>query len=316
MRHSFVPIVTMLLVGSCATVDAPPNTVEAPKEVETAQKEALAALPEIKRFKRKIAIGRFTNETNYGRALLTGGQLDALGRQTSDILSARLIETGRFIVLERPELAVVDSENALTGANRNIVGADTLIVGSLTEFGRATEGERGFLSSTKNQIARAKVEIRLVDPTTTQAYFAASGAGEASTESGTVAGFGSKASYDGTLNDRAISAAISDMINELVIKLEERPWRTDILKVEGENIFVSGGERQGVKVGDRLAVMAKGDTVKSGQSGFDIELPATKIAEIEIIRLFGTSETNEGAVARIVSGAISQDRTGLFVGEL
>jgi curli biogenesis system outer membrane secretion channel CsgG len=57
-------------------------------------------------YKRKIAIGRFTNETRYGRALLTGEQTDLLGKQTSDMLSARLVESNRFIVLERPDLNV------------------------------------------------------------------------------------------------------------------------------------------------------------------------------------------------------------------
>jgi len=31
----------------------------------------------------------------------------------------------------------------------------------------------------------------------------------------------------------AIGAAISDVQNPLIAKLEERPWRTDILKVDG-----------------------------------------------------------------------------------
>ena len=31
----------------------------------------MAQLPPVKRYKRKVVIGRFTNETNYGRALLT-----------------------------------------------------------------------------------------------------------------------------------------------------------------------------------------------------------------------------------------------------
>lgn len=41
----------------------------------------------------------------------------------------------------------------MSGAELNIVGVDTLIIGSLTQFGRATTGERGFLSSSKKQEA-------------------------------------------------------------------------------------------------------------------------------------------------------------------
>src|SRR4051812_48362790 len=247
---------SLVLVG-CTTPANPPTAVQVPSAIIEAQKQAQLAPPAVKNFKRKIALGRFTNETRYGKALLSG-DLDPLGRQTGDMLSARLVESGRFIVLERPDVAAVKAEQALTGGG-DIVGADTLIVGSLTEFGRAAEGQSGFFSNTKRQVARAKVEVRLVDVRTGHAYFSATGTGEAAVEQGTVMGFGSHADYDATLNDRAIGAAISDVLSSLVGKLEERAWRSDILKVEGSQVFVSGGSRQGLKPGDRLAVMRGGE---------------------------------------------------------
>ena len=136
-------------------------------------------------------------------------------------------------------------------------------------------GKSGFLSSTKVQTAKAKVDIRLVDVKTAHAYFSAIGAGEASVESGEIAGFGSRADYDATLNDRAIAAAISDVIDRLVSRLQERKWRTDILDIKGSQVFVAGGRRQGMREGDTLAVMEAGDTVKSRQTGFDVTLPPT-----------------------------------------
>lgn len=120
------------------------------------------------------------------------------------------------------------------------------------------------------------MEARLVDVKTGQAFFSAAGVGEANTESGEIAGFGSRAEYDATLNYRAISAAISDMLDKLVSSLDERPWRSDILEVQGGQVFVSGGKRQGLKVGDTLQVMEQGATVRSRQNGFDINLPAKK----------------------------------------
>jgi curli biogenesis system outer membrane secretion channel CsgG len=289
--------------------------VQAPSAAATAQKQAELAPPTIKSFKRKIALGRFTNETRYGKALL-GGDIDPLGRQTGDMLSAKLVDSGRFIVLERPDVAAVKAEQVRAGEG-DIVGADTLIVGSLTEFGRAAEGQAGFLSNTKRQVARAKVEVRLVDVRTGHAYFSATGTGEAAVEQGTVMGFGSHAQYDATLNDRAIGAAVSDLLNSLVSKLDERPWRSDILKVEGARVFISGGTRQGLKPGDRLAIMRGGERMKSGQSGFEIELPPSRLAEVEVESTFGNSVTNEGAITRIVSGTIpGGNATGLFVAEL
>jgi curli biogenesis system outer membrane secretion channel CsgG len=303
------------VLAGCATPTTPPTAVQAPSAVVEAKKQAELAPPAVKSFKRKIALGRFTNETRYGKALL-GGDLDPLGRQTGDMLSARLVESGRFIVLERLDVAAVMAEQAIAGGG-DIVGADTLVVGSLTEFGRAAEGQSGFLSNTKRQVARAKVEVRLVDVRTGHAYFSATGTGEAGVEQGTVMGFGSRADYDATLNDRAIGAAISDVLSSLVGKLEERPWRSDILKVEGQQVFISGGTRQGLKPGDRLAIMRSGDRMKSGQSGFEIDLPPSRIAEVVVDSTFGNSVTNEGSLTRIVSGAIPGGKTsGLFVAEV
>ena len=155
------------------------------------------------------------------------------------------------------------------------------------------------------QIAKAKVDIRLVDAKTGHVYFSAIGAGEASTESGQIAGYGSKAEYDATLNDRVIAAAISDVIDKLVSRLEDRPWKTDILQVQDGQVFISGGKRQGLKPGDVLSVMQPGNTIKSAQSGFDVNLPPKQVATVRILSLFGDSETDEGCVCEVTSGSIA-----------
>ncbi|HET9554854.1 MAG TPA: CsgG/HfaB family protein, partial [Anaeromyxobacteraceae bacterium] len=185
-------------------------------------------------------------------------------------------------------------------------GADSLIIGAVTEFGRSVSGRTGFLSSTKLQVAKAKVDIRLVDVKTGLAYFSAQGAGEASVEAGEVAGFGSRSEYDATLNDRAIAAAISDVIDRLVSKLTDRPWRTDILEVQGHEVFVSGGKRQGLRPGDELLVMVSGQKVKSAQSGFEVTLPPKQVATLKIVSTFGDDETSEGSVCQLTSGTVDK----------
>lgn len=305
------------VLQACATVSEKPQAYEStvPKVEQVAAQQAKQA-PVAKRYKTKLAIGRFTNETNYGRSLLNDADLDRIGKQASDMLSSRLVLSNSFIVLERPDLAKLQKERELAGGGGPaLVGADTLVMGSVTEFGRSVGGKVGFLSSTKLQIARAKVDIRLVDSRTGHAYFSAIGAGEASTESGEVAGFGSRAAYDATLNDRAISAAVSDVVDRLIAKLQERPWRTDVLEVQGGKVFIGGGKSQGLKEGDALAVMLSGASVKS-QSGFDIALPPTQVATLKVVGLFGDSETSEGSVCEITSGTVDKAQLQkLFVAE-
>ena len=287
-----------MLVG-CATVATPRyEPAQAPvPPVEAAKPMAGKVL------RRKIAVARFSNETRYGRNLLTDANDDPLGKQASDMVSNRLIASGQFLVFERPDLHKVRAEQRLSG-QEHLVGVDTLLVGSVTEFGRSDSGKVGFLSATKNQVARAKVEERLIDVRTGQAFVTATGTGQANTETGSIAGYGSQANYDATLNDRAIGAAVSDMMNDIVNHLQDRPWTSDVLKVDGRNIFISGGQRQGLKPGDRLKVMVQGARIRSQQTGFEITLPGRRVGGLRVEALFGDSESDEGSVCLLTDGAV------------
>jgi len=304
------------VIAACATTSPKQEQVAAP--VSAAQQAAAqkqVAVVTVKTLKRKVAIGRFTNETRYGKTFLVDANQDPLGKQASDMLATRLVQTQQFLVFERPDLEKVRAEQAITRES-NLIGVDALILGSVTEFGRSTTGKSGFASATKIQTAHAKVEIRLVDARTGYVFFTGSGTGDASTESGEIAGFGSKADYDATLNDRAIGAAISDVQNALISKLQERPWSTDILKVDGRQVYISGGAQQGLKIGDKLSVLQRGETVKSAQTGFDITLPSRTVGQLQVASLFGDNETNEGAVTELISGTVTDDQRGkLYVSE-
>lgn len=266
-----------------------------------------------KLLKQKIAVGRFTNETRYGKSLLRDHDLDPLGKQAADILATYLTESGKFLVFERPDLSKIVREQGVSGGG-GVVGVDTLIVGSVVEFGTKVDGQRGFFNKRKTELARAAVALRLVDVDTGLVFHSATGTGEASTEIHKILGMGSSSRFNGTLQDRALALAIEDVIEELVNTIAARPWKTDILQVRGDRVFIAGGRHQGVGVGDYLAVMRAGDVVKSGQSGLDISLPAEKIADLEVVELFGESELNEGAIALLVSGKLAEGRpAGLFV---
>jgi curli biogenesis system outer membrane secretion channel CsgG len=305
LRAATIALAASFIAG-CA-VQAPPVVQKDVPQALEAQKRAQEAVnqaPAAPILKRKIALGRITNETTYGQSLLRDRHDDPLGKQVTDLLSKALVESGRYVVLERPDISRVQAESQLTGSKLNLVGVDALIVGSLTEFGRKTVGETGFVSSSKRQVAFAKVDLRLVDVTTGHAFFATSGAGEASTETASTFGFGSRADYDGTLNDNAIRQAVSEAVNRLSSQLSARPWQTSILSMDKGRIFVSGGKSQGLRPGMVLTVQTSGEKVKSPQTGFEITLPGQAVAEIRIEANFGDTEMTEGSVASVVSGSL------------
>jgi curli biogenesis system outer membrane secretion channel CsgG len=301
-------VLISLAVSGCATQTRPVEQREAPQSIaaqEAAQQAVLTQAPAAPTLKRKIALGRITNETNYGQSLLRDRHDDPLGKQVTDLLSKALTESGAYLVFERPDISRLEAESQLMGTELNVIGVDALIIGSLTEFGRKNIGETGFLSASKRQVAFAKVDLRVVDTSTSQVLFATSGAGEASTESASVAGFGSRAGYDGTLNDAAIRQAVSEAVNRLSFQMSARPWQTYILRADAGRIFVSGGKSQGINPGMLFEVFTRGETIKSPQTGADITLPGVQVAAIRIDSTFGDTELNEGSVASLVSGSLA-----------
>jgi curli biogenesis system outer membrane secretion channel CsgG len=292
----------------CAIQTPPVAQKEAPQtiaEQKAAQQAVVAQAPVAPTLKRKIALGRITNETNYGQSLLRDNHDDPLGKQVTDLMSKALTESGAYLVFERPDITRLQSESQLTNTKLNLVGVDALIIGSLTEFGRKTLGETGFVSGSKRQVAFAKVDVRVVDVNTGHVFFATSGAGEASTETASTFGFGSQAGYDGTLNDAAIRQAVSAAVSRLALEISARPWQTYILKMDGNQIFVGGGKSQGIKPGMLFSVQTQGERVKSPQTGTEITLPGRQIAQIRIDSNFGDSELNEGSSASLIAGSVS-----------
>lgn len=304
----FGSIATLTLLAAGCAVQSPPvaiketpQTSQVQKSAQVAAVQALVSKPVLKR---KIALGRITNETSYGRSLLRDTSGDPLGKQVTDLLSKSLTESGSYIVFERPDIGKVIGESALAGSRINIIGVDALIVGSLTEFGRKTLGQTGFASSSKRQVAFAKVDLRVVDVTNGHVFFATSGAGEASTESASTFGFGSQAAYDGTLNDTAIRHAISEAVSRLSNEMASRPWQTFFLSIEQGQYFVAGGRSQGLKPGMQFSVQTVGAKVKSPQTGFEITLPGREVGQIRVDSNFGDTEETEGSVVSLMGGSL------------
>lgn len=295
-------------LSGCA-VQTPPVAVKEPTATiadQRATQQAVAAqAPASPALKRKIALGRVTNETNYGRSLLRDQHGDPLGKQVSDLLSKALTESGAFLVFERPDIGRVRDEARLTGDPQSLIGVNLLVIGSLTEFGRKTVGQTGFVSASKKQVAFAKVDLRLVDVKTAQVVFATSGAGEASTEAASTFGFGSQAAYDGTLNDAAIRQAVTDATSRLTTALSSQPWQTYVLKAESNRVFLGGGRSQGLREGMQFEVFTQGEQVKSPQTGSVVTLPGQHVASVRIDGLFGNSELDEGSVASVISGSLT-----------
>lgn len=258
---------------------------------------------EYKGLKRKVAIGRFSNETQYAKGIFYEKSNDPLGKQAVDILSTKLSASNKFILLERSDMDKLLDELKYEGNNEiKKIGADYLIIGSITEFGRKVVGDVNAFSRSKTQTVQAGVNIRLVDVSSGQIIYSEEAKGEAETTNKTVMGFGERADYDATLSDKAISAAISKLVDNIIHNCLDRPWKSYILSAEENEIIIAGGKSQGIKIGEIFEVYEKGRNVKNPQTGMSIELPGKSAGKIKIESSSGDNPENEFSIGTLVEG--------------
>jgi curli biogenesis system outer membrane secretion channel CsgG len=311
----------LFFLNACATIDKPDvRQVDTTPQVSKTLVQQTSGIK--KGLKRKVAVGRFTNETKYGQSFFLDDQKDRIGKQAVDILSNKLMMTEKFIILERADLDKIQRELALGSAAplRNM--ADYLIVGSITEFGRKETGDVGIFSRTKRQTAFAKVHVRMIDVSTGQIIYSEEGEGTAFAEAGTVFGVGGRAGYDSTLNDKALDAAITNLASNIIEKLLDKPWKGYILGQEDKQFIISGGKSQNIKEGDVFDVYLQGRKVKNPQTNMEVALPAKKLARIKIAATMGDTPDNEVSLASVIEGEgnlsefkVKNDFGTLFIGE-
>lgn len=314
-------IITMLLLAAtgCATVKE--STVTNTNQNSSSVSKTLQPEVENKKYlKRKVAIGRFTNETKYGQSFFVDKNNDRIGKQAMDILSSKLFETERFIMLERADLAQIEKELTMGGSEKLQNAADFLIVGSITEFGRKDTSDVGVFSRVKKQEANATVHIRLIDVSTGQIIYSESGKGVAFSEAGTVMGVGDKAGYDSSLNDKVLNAAITDLASNIIENMLDKPWRSYILSEDEGNLIISGGQSQNIQQGSQFTIYKSGKKVKNPQTGMYIILPGKPIGNIEVITTLGDTPQSEVSIASILSGDLSKyvtsgDFSSLYIQE-
>jgi len=265
--------------------------------------------------KRKVAIARFSNETQSGTSFLMDDSGDRLGKQASDILSSRLSSTGKFLMFERTDKDDIDAEKIISGLESEGIGVDYLIIGSVSEFGRSTDSANNVFRRTKNQRAYAKVNVRLVDVSTGRIVFSQEGAGEAINTAQDKVFSKVESGYDQSLTDKAISASISSLVSGLVENMTNSPWKSYLLSEEDEMFIIAGGEAQGISAGTILNVYKKGKKIKNPQTGALIELPGKISGQIKVLYSFGEDAFSEISFTSLVNGSISESLEEYYISD-
>jgi curli biogenesis system outer membrane secretion channel CsgG len=271
--------------------------------------------------KKRVAVVDFEDRAHYGYDI---------GKGVADMLVTALVESKKFLVIERSELEQVLNEQGLGQSGLvtpqsaakvgQLLGAEILVTGSVTEFGEKESkvggglGRLGGLNiGVSKKMARVAVDIRLVNVNTGEIVAAKSAAGEdASTGLDNVGindiDFHNTDTWDNTQLGKASREAIEQCVQYVTEGMESVPWVGKIIKVSADgSIFMKPGSKGGVKPGMVFKIFRPGEELIDPDTGLSLGSEESLIGEIQV-----TGDLADGKAAK----AISKSGMGFQDGDL
>jgi len=287
--------------------------------------------------KKRVAVFDFDYATVHGGvAAIFGTDVD-VGKGITDLLVTDLVKDGSYSVIERKALDKVLTEQNFSNSDRanpnsaakigKLLGVDAIIVGSITEFGNETKntnlgGAGGGLGGFglggfghKKSKAIVAVTARMVDIDTAEILGVAEGKGESSRESTSLTGgggnwhgfgaghadFGSS-DFQATIIGEAVKNAVDSLTKEVIANKDKLVARTIIVEglvaaVDGGQIVLNVGAKNGVKVGDQLNVERVTKEIKDPSTGKVIRRLAAPVGVVKV-----TDVDDISSVCTAVSG--------------
>jgi curli biogenesis system outer membrane secretion channel CsgG len=291
--------------------------------------------------KKRVAVMSFDYATvQSGVAALFGSNQD-VGKGIADLLVDKLVADGTYSVIEREKLDKVLTEQNFSNSNRadnttaaqigRVLGVQTIIVGSITQFGRddkkmdtggfgsaASRFGIGGLSRSKST-AVVGITARMIDVNTAEILASATGMGEASRSGtgilgsgGSWAGAGGGAldmrssRFGATILGEATKSAVNDVAVQLESKASALPTHT--LEISGlvadaaadGTLILNIGSRAGVKVGDQYQVKRKIRDVTDPATGRVLRTIEDTVGTVTITEVEEQSSTGKFAGAKPV----------------
>lgn len=294
---------------------------------------ALLALssPALAQDKKRVAVLDFDYGTVRSVVQAYFGADQDVGKGISILLEQKLVEDGKYRVIDRTALEKILNEQNFSTSDRadastaakigRILGVNALIVGTVTQFGGETKnvgvgggafggGKFGLGGiGTKSSKATVKVTAKLVDANTAEILAIVTGTGESKRSGFTIGGAGGggggggggavnmgSSDFQNTILGEAVMAAVANMGQQLDDKAASLPTeKVDvsglIADVSGTTLVLNVGSKAGVKVGDQLSVSRKVRDVKDPGTGAVIKTIVDQIGTATVTEVDLNSAT-------------------------
>ncbi len=299
-----------------AAVTAASLAIEAPA---AARSSSQVTYPAYQGPRKTLAVARFDAAgsfvARYGGSDIGGG--------LAAMLATELSRTNRFIVVERAELDTLLREKQLalsgvatSGAEGPLLGAQTFIRGSVTEFDEQEKGgglnvgfnAGGMLGGLGGRGSRGHVtiDIRLIDAATGAVVGAykvdkklksSSLAFEARRSDFSLGGDQFSQSSLG----RAAREAIAEATALIVADMERVPFQALVANVEGDRVYVNAGRNANLSPGTRMRAVRRVRSITDPATGEVLGGEEVSVADLVIDMV-----EDRYAVGRLVSARAPQ----------
>jgi curli biogenesis system outer membrane secretion channel CsgG len=281
--------------------------------------------------KKRVAVLDFDYGTVRSSVAAIWGTDQDVGKGISDMLVQKLVQDGKYSVIERNAIDKILKEQNFSNSDRadsstaaklgRILGVDAVIMGSITQFGRDDKstgiGGGGFglgrfgFGGVKEKKAKAVCAItaRLVNTTTGEILAAVTGEGE-STRSGTSlvgagGGYGgaggggldmSSSNFAQTILGEAVTKAVDSVGAQLDtdaanLPTEKATYSGLVADVSGGTLILDVGSKNGVRVGDKIEISRAMRTVKDPATGKVLKVITEKLGDATVTEVDQGSST-------------------------
>ncbi len=281
--------------------------------------------------KKRVAVMNFDYGTVRSYVAQIFGTDQDVGKGISDLLVQKLVQDGKYSVIERNALDKILNEQNFSNSDRadattaakigKVLGVDAIIIGSITQFGRDDKntkvGGGGYglgkfgLGGVGASKAKAVVAIsaRVVNTTTGEILAAVTGMGQSERSSTSLLGGGGgwsgggggavdmgSSNFANTILGEAVRKAVDDTGSQLdgaVDKIETVKLEVNglVADVSGSTLILNVGSKAGVKVGDKLSVSRPVRVVKDPATGKVIKSVVDKVGEATVTEVDSDSAT-------------------------
>ncbi len=266
--------------------------------------------------KKRIAVLVFEDKTD-GAAGWWDGRIHP-GEGISDMLVTALVNTDKYMVLERTEIDALLTEQDFGQSGRvtaqtaaeigKMLGVEIAVLGAVTEFGYSKSDVGGATRrlgiGVQSQSAVVAVDVRMVNVETGE-ILSADNVRKSESKRGLRVDtrrldFASRNAFDQSIVGKATRDAVESIVDMVDTGASNVRWSGKVVMTSGGTVVINAGELGGVSVGDRFKIFREGEELIDPDTGLNLGALESEIGEVEVVN----NSVGEGKASqcRIISG--------------